>query len=206
MKKIRENLTKLQQNFQSMHLSDFFNTDELRAKTYSLEAAGIFLDYSKNLCNTIVFEQLLELTQAAHLDQTADHVDGDADDDGAKDVAEQGVTGDRATDSSRRNVGVGHLECHADGEGEVHEVEVVRAGVVVEVDPAFRLVIVQVRVTQGEDRVDGEPRNCHGRNRNGGHPCLQASGGGLRGEQRQEHPDKADNAGKNDDEVVVDPT
>lgn len=69
MKEIRENLKKLQQHFQAITLQSLFVKDRQRAKTYSQEAAGIFLDYSKNLFDITVFEQLLVLTQTANLSE-----------------------------------------------------------------------------------------------------------------------------------------
>ncbi len=66
---IREKLQTLQKNFQSIELQTLFAIDDQRAKTYSQEAAGIFLDYSKNLFDSSVLEQLLELTQAANLQE-----------------------------------------------------------------------------------------------------------------------------------------
>src|SRR4029453_17877861 len=53
--------------------------------------------------------------------------------------------------------GCGHLEGHPDGEGQVGEVGVARWRLLVEVDPASGMAVVQPRVVQGEQGLDRGP-------------------------------------------------
>ena len=63
----------------------------------------------------------------AHLrSQTEDEVEDEGEDDGVVREAHDGVEEDRAPDLTAGDAHVGHLEAHADGEGEVREVEVAR--------------------------------------------------------------------------------
>lgn len=49
-------------------IKDLFQADPARAKTYSLSAAGWFLDYSKNRINPAVMKALFNLARASHLE------------------------------------------------------------------------------------------------------------------------------------------
>lgn len=66
---INEKLKQLKETFATKKLQQLFAEDPQRAEKYSLQAAGIFLDYSKNLIDVAVFEQLLGLTESANLSQ-----------------------------------------------------------------------------------------------------------------------------------------
>jgi hypothetical protein len=59
------------------------------------------------------------------LDEPANDVDGDPNDDGSEDVTEQRVTRDRTTNRSVRDAGIRYLVGHPDREREIHEVEIV---------------------------------------------------------------------------------
>ncbi|WP_043318355.1 glucose-6-phosphate isomerase [Microbulbifer sp. HZ11] len=52
---------------QRWSLRDLFATDAERAQTFCAEAAGIYLDYSKNLLSTDTLQQLLDYTTTAQL-------------------------------------------------------------------------------------------------------------------------------------------
>lgn len=60
-------LLQYKETLAAQSLLDLFNTDPNRARTFSLQAAGIFLDYSKNRVTYEVLEQLLELTEQTQL-------------------------------------------------------------------------------------------------------------------------------------------
>ncbi len=51
------------------HLRDFFNEDPTRAQTMSVDATGIFLDYSKNRITTETLNLLQQLAKESNLDQ-----------------------------------------------------------------------------------------------------------------------------------------
>lgn len=50
------------------HMKDMFEADPNRAEKYSLKAAGLFLDYSKNIVTQEVLEHLFELARERGLD------------------------------------------------------------------------------------------------------------------------------------------
>ena len=56
----------------SKQLRELFSEDPNRANRFSLEAVGLFLDYSKNRINERTMELLLELTAESHLRERAD--------------------------------------------------------------------------------------------------------------------------------------
>ncbi|WP_231759874.1 glucose-6-phosphate isomerase [Microbulbifer elongatus] len=57
---------------QRWSLRDLFATDPERAQTFSAEAAGIYLDYSKNLLSAETLQQLLDYTDTAQLKSRID--------------------------------------------------------------------------------------------------------------------------------------
>ncbi|WP_172806779.1 glucose-6-phosphate isomerase [Endozoicomonas arenosclerae] len=60
-------LETLQQQMAGTHLRDLFTADTKRFERYSLEAAGLFLDYSKNLINDDVMSSLIKMAEEAQL-------------------------------------------------------------------------------------------------------------------------------------------
>ncbi len=60
------------QKIQSEHMRDLFKVDPNRFEKYSVEAAGLFLDYSKNLFTDEVFTSLLALAREQSLEQHRD--------------------------------------------------------------------------------------------------------------------------------------
>lgn len=61
------NLKKHYQTLSKHHLRDLFANDPHRFKRFSLNAAGLFLDYSKNRILPQTLDQLCQLAQARHL-------------------------------------------------------------------------------------------------------------------------------------------
>ena len=53
----------------NQHITSLFSKDNQRVKKYSLHAAGLFLDYSKNLVNDETIKKLLALTDEVSLKQ-----------------------------------------------------------------------------------------------------------------------------------------
>ena len=62
-----ERLVELQQQMADTHLRDLFAADNTRFDKYTLEAAGLFLDYSKNLINDDVIASLVAMAEQAKL-------------------------------------------------------------------------------------------------------------------------------------------
>ncbi|WOG27589.1 glucose-6-phosphate isomerase [Endozoicomonas sp. 8E] len=60
-------LETLQQKMAGTHLRELFAADKDRFERYSLEAAGLFLDYSKNLINDDVMSSLMTMAEQARL-------------------------------------------------------------------------------------------------------------------------------------------
>ncbi|WP_422414117.1 MULTISPECIES: glucose-6-phosphate isomerase [unclassified Endozoicomonas] len=60
-------LETLQQKMAGTHLREMFAADKDRFERYSLEAAGLFLDYSKNLINDDVMSSLMTMAKQARL-------------------------------------------------------------------------------------------------------------------------------------------
>ncbi|MGI9276157.1 MAG: glucose-6-phosphate isomerase [Endozoicomonas sp.] len=60
-------LEDLQKQMSGTHLRDLFAQDAGRFDKYTLEAAGLFLDYSKNLVNDDVMATLMQLAEEARL-------------------------------------------------------------------------------------------------------------------------------------------
>ncbi|KEQ16462.1 glucose-6-phosphate isomerase [Endozoicomonas numazuensis] len=60
-------LETLQQKMAGTHLRELFAADKNRFERYSLEAAGLFLDYSKNLINDDVMSSLMKMAEEARL-------------------------------------------------------------------------------------------------------------------------------------------
>lgn len=59
----------LQQEIYTKELVDLYTEDKHRMEKYSLKAAGLFLDFSKNYLNDEIFELLLALTTEANLEE-----------------------------------------------------------------------------------------------------------------------------------------
>ncbi len=64
-----QQLEMLQQKIYALQLIDLFHEDKHRMKKYSVDAAGLHLDFSKNFINDAIFEALLGLTTEARLEQ-----------------------------------------------------------------------------------------------------------------------------------------
>ena len=62
-----EKLVELQKQMAGTHLRDLFDADKHRFSKYSMEAAGLFLDYSKNLINDDVMASLTSMAEEASL-------------------------------------------------------------------------------------------------------------------------------------------
>ncbi len=62
-------LEALSQQMSSTHLRDLFADDSTRFDKYSMEAAGLFLDYSKHQINDDIMGALIKLAKEAGLDQ-----------------------------------------------------------------------------------------------------------------------------------------
>ena len=60
-------LETLQQKMAGTHLRELFAGDQDRYERYSLEVAGLFLDYSKNLINDDVMSSLMKMAEEARL-------------------------------------------------------------------------------------------------------------------------------------------
>ncbi|WP_252177458.1 glucose-6-phosphate isomerase [Endozoicomonas sp. 4G] len=60
-------LAALQHKMADTHLRELFAADQDRFERYSLEAAGLFLDYSKNLINDDVMSSLIKMAEEARL-------------------------------------------------------------------------------------------------------------------------------------------
>ena len=65
-------LAALQQQLANTHMRNLFAEDPNRFARYSLEAAGLFLDYSKHLINDDVMASLVSLAEQAKLAQARD--------------------------------------------------------------------------------------------------------------------------------------
>ena len=59
----------LQQEIYTIELTSLYNTDKHRMEKYSLSAAGLYLDFSKNYLDDSIFELLLALTTEANLEE-----------------------------------------------------------------------------------------------------------------------------------------
>src|SRR5262249_10330652 len=64
------------QKVRSVHLRQLFAEDPMRGEALSLEAAGIYLDYSKNRITPETVKLLLQLAQEAKLRQSIDAMFG----------------------------------------------------------------------------------------------------------------------------------
>ena len=62
-----EKLVALQKQMAGTHLRDLFNEDKQRFDKYSMEAAGLLLDYSKNMINDDVLASLTKMAEEAKL-------------------------------------------------------------------------------------------------------------------------------------------
>ena len=62
-----DKLVELQKQLAGTHLRDLFNADKQRFDKYTMEAAGLFLDYSKNLINDDVLANLTKMAEEAKL-------------------------------------------------------------------------------------------------------------------------------------------
>ena len=63
-------LETLSESMANTHLRDLFAEDRSRFDKYSMEAAGLFLDYSKHQINDDIMEALVTLAEEAGLDKT----------------------------------------------------------------------------------------------------------------------------------------
>jgi len=59
---------------QNIHMREFFAHDPKRAQTFSMQACGIFLDYSKNRIDTSTLQLLLQLVREANVLQWAERM------------------------------------------------------------------------------------------------------------------------------------
>ncbi len=64
---IWQQLIKQQQSLSQQKIIDFFKAEPKRAENFSIEAAGIFLDYSKNIMDSNTLKLLLNLAEEAEL-------------------------------------------------------------------------------------------------------------------------------------------
>lgn len=62
-----DKLVGLQKQLAGTHLRDLFDADKQRFDKYTMEAAGLFLDYSKNLINDDVLASLTKMAEEARL-------------------------------------------------------------------------------------------------------------------------------------------
>ncbi|UYM18745.1 glucose-6-phosphate isomerase [Endozoicomonas euniceicola] len=62
-----DKLVELQKQLSGTHLRDLFDADQQRFDKYTMEAAGLFLDYSKNLINDDVLTSLTTMAEEAKL-------------------------------------------------------------------------------------------------------------------------------------------
>lgn len=62
-----DKLVELQKQLAGTHLRDLFDADKQRFDKYTMEAAGLFLDYSKNLINDDVLASLTKMAEEAKL-------------------------------------------------------------------------------------------------------------------------------------------
>ena len=62
-----DKLVELQKQLAGTHLRDLFDEDKQRFDKYTMEAAGLFLDYSKNLINDDVLANLTKMAEEARL-------------------------------------------------------------------------------------------------------------------------------------------
>ena len=62
-----DKLVELQKQLAGTHLRDLFDADQQRFDKYTMEAAGLFLDYSKNLINDDVLASLTTMAEEAKL-------------------------------------------------------------------------------------------------------------------------------------------
>ena len=67
-------LVNLQSKMANTHLKDLFNTDSSRFNKYSLSAAGLFMDYSKNLINDEIMTALIKMAKQAGLSTACDRL------------------------------------------------------------------------------------------------------------------------------------
>lgn len=67
-KKIWKQLEEHYQEFSTLNMRDFFAKDLERSQKFSLEAAGLFLDYSKNNITSKTMDLLLQLANEVNLD------------------------------------------------------------------------------------------------------------------------------------------
>ncbi|AZZ94660.1 glucose-6-phosphate isomerase [Hahella sp. KA22] len=73
--KARESWRALQQhaaNTANDHILDYFHRDPARVQSYSLTAAGLTLDYSKNRANSATLEKLVKLAEDAGMKKSID--------------------------------------------------------------------------------------------------------------------------------------
>jgi hypothetical protein len=90
------------------------------------------------------------------------------------------------------DVGVRDLEGHADREGQVGEVAVLRGVGFVEVDPSGPAGVVQARISEGEHGMDKGPGHGHRYQRETGLEVLQAP---VRMAGSDQHDPDGDQAG-----------
>jgi len=69
-----QTLTQHYEVIKQTHMRDLFKADEKRFERYSLSAAGLMLDYSKNHITSDTMEALIALAKATHVEQQRDNM------------------------------------------------------------------------------------------------------------------------------------
>ncbi len=90
-------------------------------------------------------------------------------------IGHQGVRWGDSANRFRRQIGVRDLKCHSDRKRQVSKVEVGRRVLLVEINSAFRILIMRPGVSQREYRVDGRPRQDDADNADGDEIGLRAA-------------------------------
>ncbi|MDP0560916.1 MAG: glucose-6-phosphate isomerase [Candidatus Endonucleobacter sp. (ex Gigantidas childressi)] len=71
---VSSKLCALQKKMSTTNLKDLFSEDPSRFDTYSFEAAGLFLDYSKHLIDSEVMAALIKMAEQADLPTAIEHL------------------------------------------------------------------------------------------------------------------------------------
>lgn len=89
--------------------------------------------------------------------QASHDVDNEPDDYRAEEIGDESVAQCSTPHGFGGQIGVGHLERHADRKGQVGEVPVVRSSLFIEVDTTIGTPVVDTAISQRKDRVDNAP-------------------------------------------------
>ncbi len=143
----------------------------------------------------------LSVSVAMRTQQAGHDIDHQGHDHRPEEVRHQGVPQRYATNGLRREVRVGYLEGHADGEGEIGEVEVGRWVLLVEVDGATGRLVVRSCVAQHEDGVDGRPGEADADDADGDEVGLRPAVRLARQQQHQPHGGEQRHAGGEHDRL-----